>query len=74
MQLLLSCLSHNVLRLRWLASDSSLPQKLRWTLWEVSLSLDDAVAGEAKTVELPPEDDDGCDLNTRGTGGETLPW
>ena len=57
--ILLECLGRNVLRLRWLANDPSLPKKVRYSLWSMSLDIDSTVASEADTAVL----DEGVDLS-----------
>jgi hypothetical protein len=66
----LACLDQVAIRLRWLAADASLPRKLKYTLWEMSLQADAALGSAPPAAVSPDDDDDGVDLN--GPPGRTM--
>jgi hypothetical protein len=57
----LACLGRVGAQLRWLANDGTLPRKVRYTLWSLSLDIDDVTAAEADTAAIP--DDELVDLS-----------
>jgi hypothetical protein len=55
-EILLACLARVALQLRWLATEKSLPPKVRYSLWAIAEDCDSTRQSEELT-QLEPEDE-----------------